>query len=350
MIKPRISRIGVILAASCLRSAALAQDPAPPPVEPVTQQQGGRTVWSLYWENDGAYVKPNGETDRHYTNGARVVMAVETPWADSVARWLPLQPAEGESLRTSAFYSVGQLIYTPDRIENQANPQPVDRRYAGWLYTSVGLERASQTTADRFDLKLGVIGPASAAEQAQQNIHDIFDPNRQPQGWEDQLSDRVAIDLDLNRRWKFDLDQNDSDYVKLEIIPEIGMTIGTVHRHLMAGATLRVGSVFLPDDFGPGRLEAPTTAVGYPTGPVGPNENLAWSIYTRVEGRAVFHNELLDGVDPEPAFGLIQVGVTLTIQKSLTIGYSQTWYANEFRSQVGRDSIGALTVAWSWEY
>ena len=327
-----------------------AQGQAPDPAL-LIEEPASRTVWSLYWENDGAYIAPNHNTDRHYTNGARIVASSHTEWAEELANWLPMSPATGDELRTAAFYSAAQLIFTPDHIENPANRNPNDRGYVGWLYFSVGVERASETIADRIDLKVGIIGPSSLAEQAQQAVHKIFDPGREPIGWDEQLSDRFAIDLDVNRRWKIDLDHDYSDYVGIELIPEAGFTIGSVHDHLMAGATLRIGSAFMPDDFGAGRLEAPSTAATFPRGgPIGANENLAWSLYARVEGRAVFRNELLYRVEEEPFFGTFQFGFSLIINKNLTIGYSQTWFSREFKGQEDFDSIGALTIGWSFEY
>jgi len=359
---PLFCRIGPILVTACFISAAAAQTGRPaasdalantqPELQPqaLTQApQGGRAVWSLYWENDGA-IKPNHETDRHYTNGARIVMSAQHQWADDLARWMPLAPAQGDDLGVAAFYSVAQLIFTPDNIEKPAARRPDDRGYAGWLYFSVGLERASESIADRVDLKLGVIGPSSLAEQAQQNVHDIFDPNREPIGWDDQLDDRFAIDLDVNRRWKFNIDNDDTDNVDIEFIPEMGFTVGTVHDHLMVGATLRIGSPFLPSDFGAGRLEAPTTALAYPSGEADANENLSWSLYGRVEGRAVLRNDLLKSVDPEDFFGSVQVGVTFLIANNLTIGYSQTWFSQEYKTQIANDSIAAVTVTWSYAY
>lgn len=352
-ITPFYRRISPAVFTLCLAGAAFAQDADPvtpaPPLNLEAPQQGGRNVWSLYWENDGAFIKPNGNTDRHYTNGARIVMSSKAQWADELARWLPFDPARGDEMRAAAFYSIGQLIYTPDRIGEPLNPQIGDRRYAAWLYFSAGIERATATVADRVDLKVGVIGPAALGEKAQQNIHDIVS-DIQPFGWGDQLSNRLAIDLDVNRRWKFDIDYVETDHVAVELIPEIGFTAGSVHTHMMAGATFRFGSPFLPGDFGAGRLEAPSTVIGYPAGGFGPNENLAWSIYTRVEARAVFHNELLDDVKEESLFGMVQVGATLLIAKNLTLGFSQTWYSKEFETQVGNDSIAAVSVEWSFAY
>jgi hypothetical protein len=346
-------RISPAVLSLCLAGAAVAQEADPatpaPQLDLGAPQQGGRNVWSLYWENDGAFIKPNHNTDRHYTNGARIVVSSRARWADELARWLPFDPARGEELRAAAFYSVGQQLYTPDRIGESLNPQVGDRRYAGWLYFSAGIERASATVADRVDLKVGVIGPAALGEKAQQNIHDLVS-DVQPFGWDSQLGNRLAIDLDANRRWKFDIDNDETDHVAVQIIPEIGFTAGSVHTHMMAGATLRIGSPFLPGDFGAGRLEAPATVIGYPDGAYAPNENLAWSIYTRFEARAVLHNELLEDVEKESLFGMVQVGVTLLIAKNLTLGYSQTWCSKEFQTQVGLDSIAAVSVEWSFAY
>src|SRR3546814_12695699 len=69
---------------------------------------------------------------------------------------------EGGTVRTS--YAVGQNMYTPDDVALR-NPPLDDRPYAGWLYGSVGLIAETGRRLDQLELTLGVVGPASPAEQ-----------------------------------------------------------------------------------------------------------------------------------------------------------------------------------------
>ena len=40
----------------------------------------GDEALSFYLENDSRFTKPNGNTDRHYTNGARIVYVTQPEW------------------------------------------------------------------------------------------------------------------------------------------------------------------------------------------------------------------------------------------------------------------------------
>ena len=135
---------------------------------------------SLVFENDLFY-----DTDRNYTNGVRASW-LSSPdgrpaWALRAARWFPLFP-DGGAVRTS--YAVGQNMYTPEDIALR-DPPLDDRPYAGWLYGSIGLIAETGRRLDQLELTLGVVGPASLAEQTQTFVHEITG-SRGPRGWDTQ--------------------------------------------------------------------------------------------------------------------------------------------------------------------
>ena len=174
---------------------------------------------------------------------------------------MPFNPAgPDEDLKTAAGYAIGQNIYTPDHIEiSSLIPEIVP--YAGWLYAGVYLQRATESVFDHFEIDLGVIGPSSLAEDVQREVHEAFDQII-PRGWDNQLGDEFGIDFMVQRKWKVPLvTTNGANAV--ELIPQAGLTLGTVHRHANAGLLLRIG-MNLPDDFGPGRIEEPAAATGKP--------------------------------------------------------------------------------------
>src|SRR3546814_17295330 len=71
-------------------------------------------------------------------------------------------------------------MYTPDDVALR-NPPLDDRPYAGWLYGSVGLIAETGRRLDQLELTLGVVGPASLAEQTQKLIHEITE-SQEPRG------------------------------------------------------------------------------------------------------------------------------------------------------------------------
>src|SRR3546814_15174227 len=88
-------------------------------------------------------------------------------------------------------------MYTPDDVALR-NPPLDDRPYAGWLYGSVGLIAETGRRLDQLELTLGVVGPASLAEQTQKLIHEITD-SQEPRGWDTQLENEPGGVLHYTR-------------------------------------------------------------------------------------------------------------------------------------------------------
>ncbi len=144
---------------------------------------------SILFENDIFF-----DTDRDYTNGVQFAYTTEpdkTPEAAlHWARLFPLFAPTGE-VRTS--YALGQNIYTPQHTD-LFDPPPTERPYAGFLYTSIGFIEKNDTRLDQLQLQLGVVGPASLAEDAQKWVHSILH-NHKPKGWHTQLRDEPGLVL-----------------------------------------------------------------------------------------------------------------------------------------------------------
>jgi len=301
-------------------------------------------LMTIYYENDGTFVKPNNRQDRHYTNAIKLSVTHQPQWAKAMARWLPFSPAsKQEKIKTAGGYAIGQNIYTPDPIES-STLIPSERPWAGWLYGSVYVQRATDRVFDQFEINLGVIGPSSLAEDVQREVHDLFN-QIEPRGWDYQLSDEFGIDFIYQRKWKIPLltiQGRDS----MQLIPQAGFTLGLVHRHVNAGLLMRMG-VNLPDDFGPGRIEEPAAATG------DPNQGSGGYFFVRAGGKIVEHNIFLDGnnyhsshaVDSESLFGEVQIGVVLLLGR-FEVDYSQTFQSREFKGQRDKDSFGSLTLSW----
>ena len=133
-----------------------------------------------------------GNTDQHFTNGFR---AAWMPSARSVPQWVidgasffPLFDPAGKK---RVVFSLGQSIFTPDDL-SATNLLRDERPYAGWLYGGVGLVSVSEERLDNIELNLGVIGPASLAEDVQKTWHEWFDFQR-PNGWDNQLKNEPGF-------------------------------------------------------------------------------------------------------------------------------------------------------------
>jgi len=303
---------------------------------------------TLYFENDGTFVKSNNPTDRHFTNGVKITFAHQPQWAKTLGPMLPFSPAaSGEELKTAAGYAAGQNIYTPDNIEIPTL-QVNDRPYAGWLYAGVYLQRATDTVFDHFEINVGIVGPSSLAEDTQKKVHNFFDQPK-PRGWDQQLGDELGINFTYQRKWKISLLTQDG-LNAVELIPQAGFTLGTINRHANIGALVRIG-VNLPDDFGPGRIEEPAAATA------GQRKTPGGYLFVRVGGKVVEHNTFLEGnnyrsshgVDAESLLGEIQMGFVVLLGQ-FELSYSQTYFTREFKGQDDNDSIGALTLSWTGRF
>lgn len=315
------------VAASMWSSAALASD------NPETG------TLSLVFENDLFY-----DTDRNYTNGVRAAWLSgpegTPPWALRAARWFPLFP-DGGTVRTS--YALGQNMYTPEDIALREPPLD-DRPYAGWLYGSIGLIAETGRRLDQLELTLGVVGPASLAEQTQKLVHDITD-SPEPRGWDTQLKNEPGLVLTYQRGWRGFVSRSISGF-GFDATPHVGGALGNVFTYANAGVMLRFGQR-LPLDYGPPRIQPSLPGSGF----FAPQEGFGWYLFAGVEGRAVARNIFLDGntfrdsrgVEKEPLVGDFQFGIALA-WRNMRLGYTHVLRTREFETQNEADAFGALSL------
>ncbi len=289
---------------------------------------------SLYLENDSRRFKPNHATDRHYTHGTKFVYLTQPnwQWLEDFSQWHFADA--NQPVDTAVGFFLGQNIYTPDHVDKPARRSDKDMVFAGWLYTGMFAQRATDHLLDHLELSIGVIGPSSKAEQVQKALHDAI-------GWDDQLGDELAVDLSFIRKQRLQ-----SGWFKptehTDFIAEYGFTVGSVHRHLQAGVTFRYG-FNLANTFGPARMALPS---GISTLR---KDETAQSVYlfARASGKAIEHNRFLTGLEAEPLMAEFQVGIVHQFKK-VELGYSQTFFTQEFEEQSGKDSFGAFTLSWKF--
>lgn len=303
---------------------------------------------SIYWQNDGTFVKPNHHTDRHYTNGAEASFSYHPDWAKKLAGYIPFADQFNPS-RTAAGFTFGQLIFTPENLQTK-QPQPNDWPYSGYLFTSAFFQRSNAHTFDQIQLELGLVGPDALGQQVQNTVHRMRG-FKTAKGWDNQLHNEVTGEIYLRRKWRFDLPpfKLGDQTVQWQIIPRAELDLGTVYRQAIGGAILRMG-VNLPDDFGPGELHDIADFTGCRT------RGFSAYAFVGVRGYAVQHNLFLQGntfrsslsVDPKPLVGAVQGGVSMAYtwrHWSANLVYGQTFLTKQFYGQNGTDAFGSLTLA-----
>lgn len=149
---------------------------------------------ALVLQNDAFFGRDGGG----YTNGVFFSsIRAPSPGTETVAAPLLLGPVAGllgVRSATLASSSLGQIMITPRDITRR-EPDPADAPYIGALVYRATQIEVEGDLANMASLNIGVIGPASGAEQTQRAIHRLIGSDR-PEGWDSQVSNRPLIGLE----------------------------------------------------------------------------------------------------------------------------------------------------------
>ena len=262
----------------------------------------GRTV-RLQLDNDAYnfWLPPDKRTDEEYTNGVRLLVdgGESQWWASGLWRSVPgcaARRGKGEC-RTSRWW-IGQDIYNGRRDDRQKYFVEGSRPNAGWLYYGGSLSRADDVRLTRVELTLGVTGPPSLAQAAQQFAHDLAPELNRPIDWSTQIAFEpgAIVGGTIARRA-----MASAAGIDFEVVPSLAGSAGNVLTEVRGGVRARVG-VGLGSPWIP-----PTT---------GAAEVALLAGYT---GRAVARDLFLDGntfrdgprVGHEPIVGERELGVSM---------------------------------------
>ena len=213
--------------------------------------------------------------DHYYTNGLQIGYGRLLGNEFSLLGLLPKKE------RKSIFsLKIAHQIYTP-RFIKETKPGMLDRPYAGYFY----LKATANSFWDKQKnlkaaLTLGVIGPASGAEQIQTSWHRWFNLDR-PRGWRFQISNEPVVNLNLlyRRSWFFSSN--------FDVTAGTGFSVGTAFNDISAGATVRFGDINSIDHSAMYNSQlGKTRNINYK------NE---WFVFLGWKNKLVFHNTLIDG-------------------------------------------------------
>lgn len=284
--------------------------------------------------------------DRNYTNGAQLSYVTgrnHLPWLGRVARrnlgWLT------NADDWYASYAIGQNIYTPQDL-SRVPPDPRDRPYAGFTYFSFGVIADRGDRLDTLAVEIGVVGPASQADDAQRIVHKLRGFH-EPRGWDFQLKNEPGIRLLYERKYrfgtKFDLGLFD---LQADAAPQFNVALGNVETYASAGVTVRLGR-HLQDSYGPPRVRPALAGPGFFGG-----GGFNWYVFAGADGRLVARNIFLQGntfrdsrsVDAFPFVGDFQAGLAVQF-RNVQLAYTQVFRTPEFHGQDGFSDFGSLTLS-----
>lgn len=309
-----------------------------------------RGVLTFQYENDLL-----SGTDRYYTNGVRLsytspALRDQIPWAADALEWLyPFDPGADARLHVS----LGQNMFTPGDIEI-AELIPDDRPYAGWLYAGIGLNvEAWQdffgkrfNRQDALELELGVVGPASFAEETQKFVHDLIGSPK-PKGWDNQLKNEPGLLIVLERKLRTPPLSWGS--LQMDAIPTVNVSLGNVETSGGLGGIVRLGQG-LEADYGPPMIRPNLTGRTFFKQPA---QAFNWYVFAGTEGRLVARDIFLDGntfrdshsVDKKHVVGTFQAGAAASYH-NVRLTFSYIVRTREFEGQGSRDHFGAVSVSY----
>ncbi|MBR9970867.1 lipid A deacylase LpxR family protein [Magnetospirillum sulfuroxidans] len=318
-------------------------------------QAGDAYRFTLLEENDSLYA----DSDQHYTQGLRLsvlspALARQDGWNDAFDLMAGLGPVfitgEAASARRISLF-LGQSIFTPQDTA-RVDPDPDDRPYGGWLYAGVGLlQETDRHMLEQLELAVGVVGPAALGRQAQNDYHQFINI-AEANGWGGGIQTEPGLMLSYERLWRVPLAGDGDNGV--DIVPQLGATLGNVFTYAGGGALLRAGRN-LRGDYGPARIRPGLTGTDY-FDDDHLDGALGFYFFAGIQGRAVGRNIFLDGnsfrqsprVDKNIFVGDVQAGVSLFWSNDFHMTVSAVRRSREFEGQNSPDVIGTATLGFSW--
>lgn len=185
-------------------------------------------------------------SDDAYSNGVGLTwtsrnvasLAHDNPARAWARAWAFLPGVSGPRTERYVSMTLAQEIHTPDDITLESPPLD-DRPYAGILYLDSVVYRQSPTMNDAWTLRLGVVGPASHADDTQTWFHDVIGAD-EPRGWDTQLPNEAIFNVGYTATFAGPSGAV-SDRVSWRVTPMITAEAGTYATLVGAGAMFEFG-------------------------------------------------------------------------------------------------------------
>jgi hypothetical protein len=294
-------------------------------------------------------------SDNNYSNGIGVTWvsnAINTYEEQSFVRrwgefWSFLPGVGKEGSRTYVAWSLAQEMHTPDDI-TIPDPPKDDQPYAGVLYVDSVIYARRERWTHAWQLRLGVVGPASQAENVQRWFHELTDSD-EPMGWDTQLPNEPVLNVGYTGTYL--LAQGDlGKSASWRVIPVAYAGLGNYFTGVGLGLYGEVGWN-LVDALGGTALRLGFNAAS--TAGVGPVDGWSVSLSGGVMGYGVAHYLPLDGtvfsdsrsVGSKPFIGMATFGLAVRHQ-SFVFFFGQTYFTDTFDTERQRPEFGTLSMSW----
>ncbi|MEH6453220.1 MAG: lipid A deacylase LpxR family protein [Psychromonas sp.] len=243
-------------------------------------------------------------------------------------------------------YSVGQFIQTATDITLSELVEE-DAPYAGLLAWEGQINAFDQDVSDELGLILGVVGPASGAEQLQKAIHSLTDSDT-PNGWGHQLDNELVFRVQAKRTWRlFDLALPLKE-TEFDIIGGVSGGVGNLRSDLGTGLNFRWGQQ-LSKSF------ASASAMPIEKFSTLNNTSDGWYVFANISASYVANDIFMDGntfkdshsvelIHDQYAFS---TGAILNIS-NWSFLVSMVRISDEYETQTEPTRFGSFTVSYNY--
>lgn len=296
--------------------------------------------------------------DQGYTSGVQLTLVspnladyTDDPCLPRPARllnrYLDIVQPEGFD-QQNMIVRVTQGIFTPGD-PSRTDLVVEDRPYAGLLYVTFGYNARKGDVLRTTLVGLGMMGPSSHAQQAQDAIHDLTG-SEHFQGWEHQLDDEPIFGIRHERSYRVSTRNWGDNGYGHDTITHWGAAFGNAMTRMNSGFEVRVGR-HLPDDFG----SSPVRPAGDNTAPPSDGRvppGLAWHAFLAFDAYWALYDATLDGnafqhshsVDKRPFVAESAIGFALT-HRRWKLAFARYFRTREFDGQKERPAFGSFTVS-----
>lgn len=296
-------------------------------------------------------------SDNNYTNGLGISWVsgnLNTNEDDRfVSKWqrfwsfLPFVGDEGYD--TYASWTLAQEMHTPDDITDP-NPPADDQPYAGVLYVDSLLYARKERWAHVWELKVGVVGPASQAENVQRDFHELIGGD-EPMGWDTQLPNEPVINIGYTVA-HLAAAGHAGQSAEWRVVPVGTVGAGTYFTGVGAGVYGELGWN-LVDALGGTALRTGLNAAS--TVGVGPVDDWSVAFFGGLGGYGVAHYLPLDGtvfhdsrsVESKPFIGMGSLGFALR-RGGFALSLAATFFTDTFDEQRENAEFGTVSLSWDF--
>jgi lipid A 3-O-deacylase len=327
----------------------------PPASGAQTQAPHTFNAFNIYWEND-LFAK----TDRNYSNGIKLTWSTPlAAWSDDghLPQWggriMDRLPWGGDrSADRAVSLSWGQSIYTPEETE-RTELIVNDRPYAGYTYFGIGFHSRTGHRRHVWEVDIGVIGPLTLAEEAQNNVHRLIGSDLAA-GWEHQLNNEPTLDIITETKWRLLVGELGGGW-GFDVIPHLGARLGNVAIYANSGAEVRFGR-YMGEEFGNCAIRPGCETISAAESDLLDNlqvHRVSFNFFLGIDARAIFRDIFLDGntftdshsVEKNPLVADLIGGVALRYKRA-RLSYAYVVRTQQFKGQDQAHIFGAVNFSY----